>query len=54
VDDLIQQLITERFAPRPTKPPPVPIEPDNIKTWAKRQQVLADMPGDEWPGEEAA
>lgn len=54
MNELIQELITERFKTVPTSPPVPPREPDNIRTWARRQLVLAEMPDDEWAGEEAA
>ncbi|HEY0711639.1 MAG TPA: hypothetical protein VGF45_03135 [Polyangia bacterium] len=53
-EDVIAALVRERFGQRPTPPPIAIREPDNIETWTRRQQVLAEMPGDEWPGEEAA
>lgn len=54
MDDLINELLAERFGALPATTPVPEREPDTVETWNRRQKVLADMPGDEWPGEEAA
>lgn len=53
-DDVVALLVAERYRPLPTPSPTPAPHQDTPEVIERRRQVLADMPGDEWPGEEAA
>lgn len=53
-EDALAALMNERFGMPPTAPPEHRAEPDTPEAFERRQRVLAEIPGDEWPGEEAA
>jgi hypothetical protein len=53
-EDVVTLLIRERYRPLPTPSPAPEPSHDTPDAIERRCQVLADMPDDEWPNEEAA
>lgn len=53
-ESVVAPLVAERFGALPTSSPAAEPSPDTPEAIERRRQVLADMPDDEWPSEEAA